>query len=58
MKVEIIKANNSRELTLKVLLHIAGMREKGFMLTNIQRVSDKGYLYAYEMRFNELMPVT
>ena len=57
MKTEIIKANNSRELTLKVLIHITAMREKGFTLTNIQRVGNQGYLYAYEMIFNELMPV-
>ena len=55
MAVKQFKSNDSRELTLQILVYLASIQKKGLIPTDIKRLDDDRYLYAYEVRSKVLM---
>lgn len=57
MALKQFKSNNSRDLTLQVLVYLASIQKQGLMATNIRRLKDDRYLYTYEIISKKLAPI-
>ena len=49
MEVKRFNANDSKELTLRMLLYLGFVGKKNYTPTTIKRVEDPEYLYSYEI---------
>ena len=57
MVVKKFKSNNSRELTLQVLVYLASIQKQGLMATDIRSLKDERYLYTYEIISKKITPI-
>ena len=49
MEVKRFNANDSKDLTLRMLSYLGFMGKKNYIPTTIKRVEDPEYLYSYEI---------
>ena len=49
MEVKRFNANDSKDLTLRMLSYLGFMGKKNYIPTTIKRVEDPKYLYSYEI---------
>lgn len=49
MEVKRFNANDSKDLTVRMLSYLGLMGEKDYIPTTIKRVEDPEYLYSYEI---------
>lgn len=49
MEVKRFNANDSKDLTLRMLSYLHFVGKKNYIPTKIQRVEDPEYLYSYEI---------
>ena len=49
MEVKRFNANDSKDLTLRMLSYLGFMGKKNYIPTTIKRVDDPEYLYSYEI---------
>lgn len=49
MEVKRFNANDSKDLTLRMLSYLGFMDKKNYIPTTIKRVEDPEYLYSYEI---------
>lgn len=49
MAIKSFKTNDSKELTLKILMYLAAIKETDLVPTNIKQVDDPQYLFCYEI---------
>lgn len=47
--MKIIQSDNSKELTLKVLMYLAHCQERGFLPTSLTFCEDSNYLYSLKI---------
>ena len=49
MEVKRFNANDSKDLTLRILSYLGFVGKKNYIPTTIKRVEDPEYLYSYEI---------
>ena len=49
MEVKRFNANDSKDLTLRMLSYLGFMGKKNYIPTTIKRVEDPEYMYSYEI---------
>lgn len=49
MEVKRFNANDSKDLTLRILSYLGFVGKKNYIPTKIKRVEDPEYLYSYEI---------